>query len=125
MILQPDQWSSEVSLHSKKTEYKQHDLNAIKTVSTNGKTSFFRNTKHCIKLIVGQSTNTMGPILFGIVIGTLVAGIALASTLTIYLQQQSKQSIDVFLKGKQRSYSYIVVCGIRLRIILSNTIDCF
>jgi hypothetical protein len=64
------------------------------------KSSFFLNRKNCIKLILGHPTEIMVPILFGLLIGALVAGIPLATMLTIYLQQQSKQSIDTFLKSK-------------------------
>ena len=38
----------------------------------------------------------MVPIVFGVIIGALVAGIALAAILTMYLQHQQKQSIETF-----------------------------
>ncbi len=42
----------------------------------------------------------MAPFILGVITGALVAGIALATVLTIYLQQQTIQSIEASLKDE-------------------------
>jgi hypothetical protein len=110
MVVPRSEWSIEEAVAaSSKVEHKHQNINAIQNVHSSKKPFIFLNN-YLIQWILARGSNLKSPVIFGMIIGGLVTGIALATILPMYIRDQSKQSIDLTETEKTATFLYYFWC---------------
>ncbi|CAF1335683.1 unnamed protein product [Adineta steineri] len=90
MIVGKSEWFTEQELEPNKIELMEKHPNITKNMYTSMEFVIIYDVL-LIKCISASGRMHIRPVLFGVILGALVVGIALAAVLTMYIKDQSKQ----------------------------------